>query len=508
MTWSLETSNGNESAKVRFDILPYVRGLGLDLGCGPFKVYPHAVGIDAQAYNTATGPNFCGDVTDLKMFADEAFDFVYSSHALEDQVDYVSVLRCWWRKVKVGGYLILYLPHRDFYPNIGQPGANPDHKHDFVPADIIAAMREIGGGWDLEVCEERNGGTEYSFLQVFRKTEHGLVESWRNPKPAKTCAVIRHGAYGDSLWASSVLPALKTEGYHITVYTQENGEEILRSDPHVDRIVIHSDYLTPAGDLLLFIAHIAQRYDRLVNLTHSVEGHMLPTLFNDPCYMWPDEVRRSLWSGVNYLERVHKVAGVPYEPRQKFYPTPDEAQWARAKRDEFRGPVVVLNPSGSTFQKWWPYTERFSTLLAERGIHCVVVGDLRGDPPKVDAEHGHVIGRDWTIRQAMAFAALADVVVGQESAIVNAVAFEAPLKVVLLSHSTSDNLTRDWLNTYAVEPVGLPCYPCHRLHSDASFCVVEKAVTGGAAACQALATPERVVELIDDYMRRAVKEAA
>jgi ADP-heptose:LPS heptosyltransferase len=431
------------------------------------------------------------------MFADACMDFVYSSHTLEDQEDTVGTLREWWRVVKPGGYLILYLPHKDFYPNIGQPGANPAHKHDFLPVDVINVMRELGG-WDLEVNQERNLGNEYSFLQVFRKRDDDAQsESWQLPAPAKKAAVIRYGALGDALWASSLFPALKAEGYHITVYTQEPGEEVLRHDPHVDRIIIHSEYLTGPTDLVPYWLHEKPKYDRWINLVQSVEARLLPAL-QDLAFHWPDELRRKRMNE-NYLESVHEWADLPYVPRQKFYPTAEELAWARAKRAEFSGDVVVLNPQGSTWPKWWPYTGRFAALLGDRGVHCVVLGDYRGGPPALPAQYGHFIGRGWTIRQAMAFAALADVVVGEESALVNAVAFESPLKVVLLSHSTANNLTRDWPNTVSVEPEGLPCYPCHRLHATPHFCTIEKKTQ--SAGCQAVAVPEKIVGVIDEFLK-------
>jgi ADP-heptose:LPS heptosyltransferase/predicted SAM-dependent methyltransferase len=501
MTWSIETSDGNESAKIRFEVLPYVRGRGLDLGCGPWKAYPHMVGVDTMAYGGGSGPNICLDVAKLDLFADATMDFVYSSHTLEDLKDTVAVLREWWRVVKVGGYLLLYLPHKDYYPNIGQPGANPAHQHDFLPDDVIAAMREAASDWDLIENQERNGGNEYSFLQVFRRTEagSGWRESWLDPKPAKTAAVLRYGAYGDALWASSILPQIKAEGYHITVYTQEAGEEILRHDPHVDRIIVHSEYLTQPSDLVPFWAIEKHKYDLWINLVHSVEARLLPAP-HDVAFHWPDDLRRRLMSD-NYLQTVHEFAGLPYVPAQKFYPTEDEKSWAKEQLAQYHGPVVVLNPQGSTWPKWWPYTEPFARMLAERGIHCVVVGDYRGDPPILPERFGHFIGRDWTIRQAMTFAALADIVVGEESALVNAVAFEAPLKIVLLSHSTPGNLTRDWPNTLSVEPQGLPCYPCHRIHGTEQFCTYEKNTQ--SAGCQAMAVPSEIIKLVDGYLDNA-----
>jgi hypothetical protein len=94
-------------------------------------------------------------------------------------------------------------------------------------------------------------------------------------------------------------------------------------------------------------------------------------------------------------------------------------------------------------------------------------------------------------------------VVGTESAIINSVAFETPLKIVLLSHSTHENLTRDWFNTIAIEPANVHCYPCHRIHNDMSHCSFVKQV--GAAACQASASAEQVYEKITEYLSRPMQ---
>ena len=68
----------------------------------------------------------------------------------------------------------------------------------------------------------------------------------------------------------------------------------------------------------------------------------------------------------------------------------------------------------------------------------------------------------------------ADAFVGSESVFANVVAMEAMPKVVMLSHSSNENLTRDWINTAALEaPVA--CHPCHRIHN------------AGAVMCSAMA---------------------
>lgn len=173
--WRPEDPQGDEAGKVKYDVVQYTRGVVLDLGCGPKKAFPHFIGIDSgkdtELFGIAMKPDLvvadCADLSET--IQDASVDAIFSAHLLEHIEDYRAALKDWWRCLKVGGHLVLYLPHKAFYPNIGQPGANPDHKHDFEPADIIDAMRDVEAGWDLVERENRNEGMEYSFLLVFRK---------------------------------------------------------------------------------------------------------------------------------------------------------------------------------------------------------------------------------------------------------------------------------------------------------------------------------------------------
>lgn len=495
---ALNVGIGGESFKVRYEVAPYARGRGIDIGCGPGRIFNSTMGFDLQPWGGDRGPNVIGNAQKLSLFADEVFDYVYSSHLLEELQDTRAVLTEWWRLVKPGGNLILYLPHRDLYPNVGHEEANPEHVHDFLPGDIVEHMRAAAPDWELLVNDERNQLNEYSFLQVYKKTAPGTghVESWDQPKPEKTACVVRYGAFGDALWASSILPWLKEEGYHVTVITQESGEQALRHDPHIDRLLLHPDTTTSPDELLGFWMWWSQKFDRWINLVGSVETRLLPAP-NDVNFFLEDEARRR-FSSANYLETVHDYAGAPHVWRQKFYPNDEEREFARTQRARFGRRLVVVNPGGSTAPKWWPYTTELARLLHEQGVDTVMLGDLKGKT--IEETPGlTVIGKDWAMRQACAFALLADVVVGTESAIVNAVAFDDPLKIVILGHSTEDNLTKHWPNTVSVSPDGLPCYPCHRLHPNMMYCVLEKKTQ--TSACHAIATPDKIAETIAEYWR-------
>lgn len=508
MTWFLNAPQGHESAKVRFDVLPYCAAGGLDVGCGPAKVWPTLVGLDSGIDTALFGiqmkPDMViKDATRLAMFADNYMPCVFSSHLLEHIVDYQAALREWWRIVKPGGHLVLYLPHADLYPNIGQPGSNPDHKHDFRNEDIVDFFRLAFPDWSLLVNEKRDAGYEYSFLQVWRKEAPGIgqAEPWRDPKPAKTAGLVRLGGNGDALWAASVAKALHDEGHAVTVYAGGNGIDVLRHDPHIARFVELPMNVLDDGELLNYWANEAPKYDRWINLVGSVEHRLLAHQSQGDFYL-PHALRHELMDK-NYLDMVHKYAQVPPPAvigcGQKFYPSAEEAALAADFRAKLPGPLVVISPTGSGPFKTWPHAQRFMRLMAVEGIYTVMLGDLNGlpdlEPVTINGiDYGHVIGREWPLRMALAYTLTADAVVATESVFANAVAFEPMPKVVMLSHSSNENLTRDWINTAALEaPVA--CHPCHRIHN-AGMALCSKDTNTRAAACMASYSAEVVAEFV------------
>ncbi|MBM3315166.1 class I SAM-dependent methyltransferase [candidate division WOR-3 bacterium] len=83
----------------------YCTGSGLDVGFGG----------DLLASNCRPWDFEHGDAQYLAGVGDHTFDFVYSSHTLEHLPDPATALRNWWRVLKPGGFLLLYVPHRDLF---------------------------------------------------------------------------------------------------------------------------------------------------------------------------------------------------------------------------------------------------------------------------------------------------------------------------------------------------------------------------------------------------------
>jgi FkbM family methyltransferase len=316
----------------------------------------------------------------------------------------------------------------------------------------------------------------------------------------KTAAVLVSYAYGDAILASSVLPGLREQGYHVTVYCDGAGEEILRGDPNVDRMLWQPRQENTLGDIADWFVSDRAKYDRAVNLMEVLARNSI-AWGPDVRFVWPDAARRAIFSW-NYDELAHLVADVPHVPAQRFYPSAEEIAWARSMRVFSKRPVAVLSGAGSTAPKFWPYLEELAVALIEAGFEVWILGDLRGQT-FAEREHLHAIGTAWPIRQAMTWAQGADLVIGQETGLLNAVALEQMAKIVLLSHSTPTNLTKHWTNTAALH--GRPaCWPCHRLHSTFEYCHRDEST--GAALCQAEISVDDVFEAIPLQLKtRALK---
>lgn len=518
MTWMKETSCGDECGKIRWDTVPYTRGLGLDIGCGPMKLWPQCIGLDNRKdtgmFNIQMNPDITiPDACDIPLFASNTFDYVFSSHTLEHIPDHKKALKEWWRLVKDGGHLLLYLPHKNLYPNIGKEGANPDHKHDFLPEDIISAMKDIGG-WDLVENEERDQDNEYSFFQVYKKySDRGMHRfSCKEPKPAgKTCAIIRYGAWGDVIQMSSILPGLKKEGYHITLYTTDRALQAIEHEPLIDRFVVQAHEQVPNSWLGPFWAHLKKKYDRFINLSESVEASLL-AMPDRTESMWWSTAARHAHMNQNYVEFTHKIAEVPYEGcRMRFVETPKEREWAEGEAKKLKGaPLILWVISGSSVHKVWPYMDivvgqlmktfpeaRVVTVGDER---CKIIEDAWKNEPRV-IRRSNV----WSIRETMAFAKVCNLVMGPETGVLSAVAMEPMPKVLMLSHSSPENLPRDWVNTHVLHSKETPCWPCHKMIYNWDQC--NKFEKTGVAHCMSHIHPQDVWKTVLEALEVKLEQA-
>ena len=299
--------------------------------------------------------------------------------------------------------------------------------------------------------------------------KHSHIFSCNEPKPAKRLAICRYGAWGDVIQMTSILPALKAEGYHITLYTSTRAYDAVQHEPLIDKFVLQDQDQVPNAWLGPFWTHLAKKYDRFINLSESVEASLLAMPDRTAGMWWPKEARHAVMNQ-NYVEFTHKVAGVPYEGcKMRFVPTEEEVAKAKKEAAKLKGsPLIMWVLSGSSVHKTWPHSAPFIKHLLKvfPEARIVTVGDercqiLEGEWKECD--RAIPTAGKWSIRETMTFARECNLVIGPETGVMSSVAMLPMPKIVLLSHSSADNLTRDWVNTFSLFSTQTPCYPCHRM---------------------------------------------
>ena len=513
MVWNKDQIYVGETRKIVWEVAPYLRGRGVDIGAGMFKVLPQAMTIDNghhEMFNHHIDANIRAEADDISIIADKAFDWVYSSHLLEHMEDPLKALKEWWRILDTGGVLVLYLPHEDLYPKIETGIGNPDHKHNLNEQKVIDWMLKVGG-WDLERCEKRDQDDEYSFLMVFRKLQGNRHHySHQTPKPEKSACIVRYGAFGDMIQTSTVIHALKKRGYHVTVFCSPPGSDVILHDPNIDKIVLFDKDQVPNADLGNFWNHQKKNFNKFVNLSESVEASLL-AMSGRTAHEWPPQARHMLMNH-NYLEMAHKIAGVPHDPQVKFYATADEKAWAKKQRASIPYQNLVMwSLAGSSVHKTWAGLDNViasflvkypdTAIMLVGGPECAILEAGWENEQRVYSCCGKM-----NIRQSLAMLDHVDLLIGPETGVMNAACCMDMAKLVFLSHSTHENLTRDWKNVVPVWSKNTNCPgrgdnevpACHMMHFGFDHC--KRHEESGTAQCMADITVGEVWGLVEVEM--------
>jgi ADP-heptose:LPS heptosyltransferase len=433
------------------------------------------------------GSGFIARVADPLGVAQGVPDFLYADDVLLEAKDWRAVLMEWWKALHAGGKLILWVSdchHRFIEENFAR-----------VTLADFSDLFEGVDGWQIHEADLIDG--HIFFVIEKRADARRLKTPWL--KQPKHLMIFRTGAYGDALMASSILPALKDEGWAISFLTNALGHHVLRENPFIDELILLGDGQISEDEKPYYLEAWAARFDRFISLTHSIEGELLKHPARAD-YFWADAQRRALCNR-SYLAQIHALAEARGPYRVAFYADENEAGWATHFRQRV-GPFLLFCMRGSALHKWWPYAhEAVCQILARTDLHVVLAGDREALPQAeavkdaVKKYHGDLDRVTFcvathTLREVMALAQKASVVVGPETGIMHAVSLLPVPKVLMLSHSSRRNIADDWIATEALEPC-VNCYPCHRLHFGHEWCAQDERT--GAACCAASIRCEQVV---------------
>ncbi len=140
----------------------FMQGRGIDVGYAgyvdnPEPVVANAIGVDLNypGYDGVTLP-----------FANESQDFVFAAHVLEHIGDYGQAIREWYRVTKVGGFLIICVPHRDLYEKQRFMPSRfcADHKRIYTPASFLREIEEtlLPNSYRIESLRDCDDGYDYT----------------------------------------------------------------------------------------------------------------------------------------------------------------------------------------------------------------------------------------------------------------------------------------------------------------------------------------------------------
>lgn len=327
--------------------------------------------------------------------------------------------------------------------------------------------------------------------------------------------IARVGSLGDNLMAASVFAPLKRQGFNVEMLTSTPNHVVYFNNPHVDKLsVIDRETDIPHPDPKDWQDWFVQRSkqsDVFVNLSHSVElKHCL--LREQGAFWWYPEVRRWHCAG-NYLESIHRICRVPFEFGPLYFASADELEQAfdyNKRLDAARTIVWVL--SGSRIDRRYPNAgiaiarlirECDATVILTAAPSVETFNDAKAIMAEVVKHNGNDKGfglavspngsLTWGLRRALAQLMVADLVVGPDTGPMWAVAMEDRPKVIMLSNSSAENVTKHWKRTVTLhaDPTRVGCYPCHRLHESKATCVPNADDTG--AACMSNISVECLV---------------
>lgn len=150
-------NNGNAMSFIKEKALSYCIGKGIDIGADKWP-FPGAMPIQNEVHQNANK---------LDRFDKESLDYIFSSHCLEHVENWKDALVLWISKLKEGGMLFLYLPHKSnklWRP--GGPWVGMGHKWSPTYQKINKLLLKNG----MEIIEYNDWRDMYwSFYVVARK---------------------------------------------------------------------------------------------------------------------------------------------------------------------------------------------------------------------------------------------------------------------------------------------------------------------------------------------------
>jgi ubiquinone/menaquinone biosynthesis C-methylase UbiE len=170
----------SETSKVRHLVIGYCTGYGCDIGFGGDKITRGSIGIDFASPYAHTGKDkvdiACDVINDEIPLPDNTFDYVYTSHLIEDFENTKQGLEKFIRVLKNEGLLILVFPDQKMYElhckRTGQP-LNAYHKHADMGLHYMLHTMEQMESMNFQIIFKSDREIDYNVILVAKIFKNG-----------------------------------------------------------------------------------------------------------------------------------------------------------------------------------------------------------------------------------------------------------------------------------------------------------------------------------------------
>jgi ADP-heptose:LPS heptosyltransferase len=319
-------------------------------------------------------------------------------------------------------------------------------------------------------------------------------------------------AIGDHVIATILFKPIKKQGYHLTYITSDKGLDVIKNNPYIDEVQVHVDDSIPRDQLDNHWNELSQKYDKFVNLSRSIEMELLPNKW-DWKFRLPKEDRHR-YCNKNYYDWTLGWAGYGNirGKRGELFLDAEDEKLAKAflkkhfPRDAF---VILWAMSGSSLHKTYPWQEFVVDELIKRypNIYFITTGDDYCRLIEWENKRTINVAGKWSIRRSIVMTKYVDLVIGPETGLLNAAGCFPTPKILMLSHSTEENISKYWMNhiTLHCDPEVVKCWPCHKL-VHGSYCSYGR--MSEAPACISNISPAQLLKSIEYFYNQNIRRAA
>ena len=149
----------SETGRYRHLTAPYCTGCGVDIASQGAVVVPWAISYDLpheefmrySNNNPPKGPIHLRGHANHLPFDDKSLDFVYSSHYIEDELDWIPIIKEWDRVIKIGGRMIILVPDKTLWKKYLDNGGVPNcsHRHEAYAGELSELFKRYFGHYEI-----------------------------------------------------------------------------------------------------------------------------------------------------------------------------------------------------------------------------------------------------------------------------------------------------------------------------------------------------------------------